>query len=207
MCILVGLWFPLLANNSPWVDRFSMLIDQFKKDLKELSSTQIFRKHLLSSGCFALDDHQYFKLREEVSEFFSVEFNDTILVGSGRLGFSIKPTKRFVSFNDDSDLDLAIVSPKLFEKIWQDAFLYKRSAEFWPNSRIFFRYLAEGWIRPDKLPPSEYFKFSKEWWDFFNKITNGRQFGPYKIRAGLYYSHFFLQEYQTICIEQCMQEV
>ncbi|SEN30196.1 hypothetical protein [Nitrosomonas marina] len=183
------------------------MIEEFKKDLALLSSIQIFRKYVLNGSCFALSDENHYRLREEVCEHFKVEFNDVILVGSGRLGFSLKQSKRFSEFGEDSDIDLAIVSTPLFEKIWEEAYLFRKSAADWPNSNIFFRYLSEGWIRPDKLPPSEYFNFTKSWWDFFNNITKSNKYGPYKVRAGLYHSHFFLKEYQTICIEQCMQEI
>lgn len=183
------------------------MIDDFRNDLTSLSSLQMYRKYILGGECFALNNDQHYKIREVVCEKFLVEFNDVIFVGSGRLGFSLKPDKRYMPFDDDSDIDLAIVSSSLFEKIWQEAYLYKKSEADWPKSNIFFKYLSGGWIRPDKLPSSKYFNFSGEWWDFFNKLTSSQLFGPYKIRAGLYHSHFFLKEYQSICIEQCMQEI
>lgn len=183
------------------------MLEEFKSDLKLLSSIQIFRKYVLNGDTFLLGSNEYYQLREEVCENFSVEFSDVVMVGSGKLGFSLKQKKRFVSFGEDSDIDIAIVSAKLFNKIWEEAYLYKKSLADWPRADTFFRYLSEGWIRPDKLPPSEYFSFTEEWWKFFNDVTNSGKYGPYKIRAGLYYSHFFLKEYQSICIEQCMQEV
>jgi predicted nucleotidyltransferase len=182
------------------------MIEEFQQDLLVLSSLQVYRKYVLSGTCYALDDNQHYKLREEVCEKLSVEFSDVILVGSGKLGFSLKPGRRFGMFNDDSDIDLAIVSRSLFEKVWEEAYLFKKSQADWPRAKLFFKYLSEGWIRPDKLPPSRYFSFSGDWWDFFNALTSSNNYGPYKIRAGLYYSHFFLQEYQKICIDQCIQE-
>lgn len=183
------------------------MIEDFKNDLISLSSLQIFRKYVLSGKSFALSEDDHYQLKEEVCDHFAVEYNNVILVGSGRLGFSIKPGKRFIPFGENSDIDLAIVSTSLFEKVWEEAYLYKKSSAYWPQSQKFFKYLSEGWIRPDKLPPSEYFRFSGSWWDFFNELTKSNKYGPFKIRAGLYHSHFFLQEYQTICIEQCIQEI
>ena len=60
-----------------------------------------------------------------------------------------------------------------------------------------------GWIRPDKLPPEDRFAESRQWWNFFNKLTAAETYGPYKIRAGLYYSWFFLEGFQRICVDQC----
>ena len=182
------------------------MLDEFKSDLNRLDSLQIYYKYILGAGCFLLDKDKEYQLKQEICEKFKVEFTDIVLVGSGKLGFSIKPTRRFQCFNDESDIDVAIVSKELFEQVWQESFMYKKSEADWPSSRKFFKYLSEGWIRPDKLPPSHYFKFSSGWWKFFNGLTASNNYGDYKIRAGLYYSHFFLKQYQSICIEQCIQE-
>ena len=183
------------------------MLEVFKADLNSLSSIQMIRKYILNGGCHVLNDDQHFRLKEQICEHFGIEFNNVILVGSGKLGFSIKSEKRFHSFGEDSDIDVAVVSTKLFQNIWEEAYLYKKSGAYWPKSASFFRYLSEGWIRPDKLPSSDYFSFTATWWDFFNGITVSKCYGPYKIRAGLYHSMFFLQEYQKICIEQCIEEL
>lgn len=183
------------------------MLEEFKADLNGLSSLQMIRKYILNGVCNVLNDDQHFLLKEEICEHFHVDFNNVILVGSGKLGFSIKAEKRFQSFGDDSDIDIAVVSGELFQKVWEEAYLYKKSGAYWPKSASFFKYLSEGWIRPDKLPTSGYFAFTARWWDFFNQITVSKRYGPYKVRAGLYHSMFFLQEYQKICIEQCIEEL
>lgn len=183
------------------------MIEDFKSDLNLLTPSQLFKKYILGSVCHILDLQQDLELRETVSTNFDIGFQDVIIVGSGKLGFSIKPSKRYVHFCDESDIDVAIVSTKLFEKIWKETYLYSKSGADWPESNNFFKYLSKGWIRPDKLPRSRYFTFTDQWWDFFNKLTLSRKYGPYKIRAGLYHSNFFLEEYQKICIEQCIEEI
>jgi len=183
------------------------MLEDFKTDLKNLTSLQMIRKYILDGACHVLNHDQHFRLKEEICEHFEVDFGCVILVGSGKLGFSIKPERRFQSFGEDSDIDIAVVSPQLFQKVWMEAYLYKKGGAYWPKSSSFFKYLSEGWIRPDKLPSSTCFEFSETWWDFFNEITASNRYGPYKIRAGLYYSMFFLQEYQKICIDQCIEEI
>lgn len=183
------------------------MLDDFKADLQSFSDVQIVRKYILNGGCHALTDNQHYQLKERISEHFGIQFNDVIVVGSGKLGFSIKPSKRYQTFGEESDIDVAVVSTDLFTKIWEDAHQFKKSGAYWPRCSDFFRYLSEGWIRPDKLPNSEYFKFTEYWWKFFNGVTASKDFGPFKIRAGLYYSPFFMQEYQKICISQCIEEI
>ena len=183
------------------------MLKKFQTDISSLDSTQLFRKYILGGNCYVFDEEKHFRLREEICEYFHVEFNDIVLVGSGKLGFSVKSSKRYVAFGEESDIDIAVVSTKLFQQVWEESYLYKKSGAYWPASKEFFRYLAEGWIRPDKLPTSQYFKFTPKWWNFFNELTASGKYGPYKVRAGLYQSFFFLQEYQKICMEQCIEEL
>lgn len=202
--------FGLAYGAKVWVEPFHLgqtveMIDDFKEDLPRLSSVQILRKYILGAESQILSAEQHFQLKEQVCEHFRVDYNEVIMVGSGKLGFSIKPTRRFQAFNDDSDLDIAVVSPRLFETVWKEAYLFKKGGSYWPKADSFFKYLSEGWIRPDKLPRNEYFTFTSNWWDFFNALTQSGQYGPYAIRAGLYHSNFFFEEYQKICIEQCKE--
>lgn len=204
--------FGLAYGATVWVEplqsgRTVKMIDEFKQDLAKLSSVQILRKYILGAESQVLSAVQHYQLREQVCEHFQVGYNEIIMVGSGKLGFSIKPARRFKLFNDKSDIDIAVVSPKLFENVWKEAYLFKKGGAYWPDAGEFFRYLSEGWIRPDKLPRNEYFQFTSTWWDFFNALTRSGQYGPYKIRAGLYHSSFFFEEYQKICIEQCKELV
>lgn len=184
-----------------------MDVEIFKSDLKNLDSIQMYRKFVLNESCCILNSDQHYQLRDSLSNKFKVEFTDVVVVGSTKLGFSIKKEKMYVAFGETSDIDVAIVSTSLFEMIWREAYLYKKSGVDWPNSGAFFEYLAKGWIRPDKLPKSNLFSFTNTWWDYFNELTNSQKFGPYPIRAGLYHSHFFLKEYQIVNIERCIRGI
>jgi len=182
-----------------------MIREQFRADLKRLTALEMVHKYIVNSFCYAITVDQHHQLKECISRKFEVPYNDVVIVGSAKLGFSIKPEKRYMEFNDNSDIDVAIVSSELFRRVWEDAYKFRQSRADWPKCDAFFRYLGFGWIRPDMLPPRE-FEFTRTWWDFFRKITASGQFGPYRIRGGLYYSWFFLEQYQMICIDQCKKE-
>ena len=183
------------------------MLTEFKTDLTLLNSNQLIRKYIHDGPCHVLDHDLHFRLKDKICRHFSVQFTDVALVGSAKLGFSIKSTKRYQAFGEASDIDIAIISTELFNTIWKQAYLYKRNGAFWPKASSFFGYLSDGWIRPDMLPISSYFTFTTEWWDFFTELTASKEFGPYKIRAGLYHSHFFFEEYQKINFEQCKEGV
>lgn len=92
--------------------------EQFEKDLSVLSSIQIVRKHIISGECCILSQPKYFDLRSEVADHFGLHPNEILVVGSAKLGFSVVPHKLYRPFCDESDIDVAIVSSTLFDKIW-----------------------------------------------------------------------------------------
>jgi len=56
--------------------------------------------------------------RDFVSAELGVARNDIRIVGSGRLGFSMKPRMKLKSFSDKSDIDVVIVNSAMFDWLW-----------------------------------------------------------------------------------------
>ncbi len=185
----------------------SARVAEFQADLKNLDTAKVIEKYFYSPDCAKLTASQYEKLRKRIAGKFKINEDRVILVGSARLGFSIAPTKRYKEFNDSSDIDVAIVSTELYEQIWKELFEFERSGAYWERSKECEHYCFRGWIRPDKLPHSSSYPFSKAWWDFFRTLTASSEFGPYQISGAIYHSEFFFKAYQRICIDQCKQEI
>ena len=181
-------------------------LEQFKEDLNVLSSLQVVRKHIISGECCALTQNQYFDLRSEIANCFELHPNEVLVVGSAKLGFSVAPNKRYCPFRDVSDIDVVLVSAKLFDEIWEYVFRYKKKGGDWPKYDDFVNYFFQGWIRPDKLPESDMFPFGKKWWNFFQAVTKSRMYGDYKITGAVYKSYFHLEDYQKNCVQQCIDE-
>jgi hypothetical protein len=182
-------------------------LDRFKQDLGILDPGLIVQKHVLYGDCFILDQDSYFNLKHEVAGKFDLHSSEVLLVGSGKLGFSIAPEKRYRPFMDESDIDLALISPSLFDRIWWEAFNYWDERNAWPNQRDFKDYLFRGWLRPDFFPPSAYFRVAQDWFEFFRVLTSSGRFGPYKIGAGLYKSWDYLEAYQQRAVRACASEI
>ena len=108
-------------------------IDEIKNDVLILTSKDFYLKHILRS------DNWYFetilgKSKEDVviitddfksiiSQSLGVSFNNISIVGSSKTGCSLTPinkyqNKLFRQFNEASDIDIAIVSDKLFQAYW-----------------------------------------------------------------------------------------
>jgi hypothetical protein len=182
-------------------------MNHFKADLPNMSTSVIVRKHITFGDCYILSDGEYFALKSEVADEFDLHPSEVLIVGSGKLGFSIADNKRYLPFRDESDIDVAVVSSLLFDEVWRHVFEFSHNVGYWPEEEAFKRYLFRGWIRPDKLPRSQQFEFRNRWWEFFRSLTSSGTYGQYRIHGGLYKSWYYLEQYQTINVRKCQQEL
>lgn len=157
---------------------------------------------------FNEDKKLFYLFRKRIADFWEIHYNDIYITGSAVLGFSIfKQT----DFSLDSDIDVAIISNNLFEKIMKDVHKYqlnfrenkgKLSKQDIKQYHRFLEYIAMGWIRPDLLPTNlieEISILKDEWNDFFQSISNGKsEVGNYQVNAGVFKSASHLEEYTLL---------
>lgn len=180
-------------------------ISRFCSELLVRQPRDICRRYLIFGSCTELDDERYFSLKAAIAEQFNIHPNEVIVVGSAKLGFSIAPTKRYRAFGEASDIDVAIVSPQLFDRVWREVFGFLDSASSWQTQREFSNYFVRSWVRPDKLPSATSFRFTDEWFAFFRHLSNTREYGDIKISGGLYRDWVFIEKYQEGCIVKCRE--
>lgn len=181
----------------------SRRILNFKQDIVDLTPLDVIRKNIIYGHPAAIDDSAYFALRSSVAEKYEIHPNEVLVVGSAKLGFSIAPNKRYRPFCDESDIDVVIVSDTLFSRIWRAVHDYELHGGYWERGREFKDYLFQGWIRPDKLPPSHSFEFGNDWWEFFNALSSSGKYSSVKIRGALYKDWYFLEAYQMRAVSSC----
>ncbi|MBJ8505846.1 hypothetical protein I6M96_12665 [Acinetobacter seifertii] len=172
------------------------------------------RQNLLQGIPYVFDQNKenYYKFRKRIAEHWDIHFQDIYITGSASLGFSIFKN---TIFSLDSDIDVAIVSQKLFDRIMQDIHKYQlKFREFRADLtrkdirkyHHFLEYSAMGWIRPDLLPTNlvEEIKFLKEdWFEFFSSISNNQsEVGNYEVGAGVFKSHYHLEEYTLLGLKK-----
>lgn len=185
----------------------------FKGDLKLYDEKKIVRKYITYGNTHVINQDKYIDLKGEIAEHFKIHPNEVLMVGSGKMGFSISENlsegkHRYRHFSDNSDIDIAIISQSLFDDIWKLLYEYIQDGAYWPKQQQFANYHFKGWMRPDKLPNTNTFKFTQEnWWDFFSMITTTQKYGIYKIRGGLYRNWDFFETYQLQSIKQCKIEL
>lgn len=190
-------------------------MNDFKADLSSLSSNQIYDKYIAVDECLAdlgFDQHD---LRRRISARFRIPLESVVIVGSAKLGFTLVDKRRhrkwrpaFSAFDDDSDVDVAVVAPDAFDEVWKACFdywhrmRYNEDLPHWEEGPEFRRYIFRGWMRPDKLPLDTAVSYRRGWFEFFRRLVNERRAGDHSITAGLYRDHHFLKQYQTISIDR-----
>jgi hypothetical protein len=196
--------------------------DKLKSDLICRPIEQVFQKHVIDGNSYFFTeilkniDLEY-ELRNNLSDVLSVNINDIVIVGSAKLGFSLK-TKEFNDFDkkfklsslnkDKSDIDIAVINKGFFDKTSFEIYNYsKHFDKTWTQqnwtvnqyhntyrnlSTDYMKYLAKGWIRPDYLPNS--YLSQQPWLIVCNNWYRKSKFR--KISIGFYSDWMYFKNYQ-----------
>ena len=182
--------------------------EAFFTDLKsiDLSDEQhiydFCRKNVLHGTPYIFKEREdeYYNFRKKIAQRYNISFHEIYITGSAKLGFSPHKNK---DFDLDSDIDVAIISEELFDKIMLEITKFQMALRASRDSltrgeldkyHSFLEYTAMGWIRPDKLPVKfQMSRLKNAWFDFFKSLSYGRsEVGNYKVAAGIFksYSHY-----------------
>ena len=108
------------------MDCCSDMIEQFKQDLQNHSVDEVYDKYFISGDVWIVKQihgvnwhEKYDELKLFISNRLSVHFNDIAIAGSGKLGFSMDPKKNYKCFSEESDIDIIVISQKLFYRFWE----------------------------------------------------------------------------------------
>ncbi|WP_107666759.1 hypothetical protein [Cyanothece sp. BG0011] len=185
---------------------------QVKKLQDEEEIIDFCRKYLIHGIPYIFTDNQdeYYEFRKRISQHFNINFYEIYITGSAKLGFSPFKQKKF---DYNSDIDVAIISPQLYEKMLEPIYDYQMELRKARKSitvreldqyHSFLEYTAIGWIRPDKLPLSFDVGILKQsWFDFFKSISYGKsEVGNYKVSAGVFKSYSYFERYTISTLKQ-----
>ena len=158
-------------------------------------------------------------LREHVIERLkvfapSLAATDCQLVGSAQTGFSLAPDSFPNSFSEESDIDVAIVSAELFDKIWLTIlrwnYAYPRRHQLEPPNQAWVRARRHdiywGWFRPDEMKWTGLWRKSKltavqevraAWFNTFRELGLYREFAGRDVHGRLYRTWEHAVEYHA----------
>lgn len=139
----------------------------------------------------------YIKWRHLVAAELDVDPMAVQLVGSARLGYSMNPRKNFRKFHGGSDLDIAVISPELFDKAWGELREIIEDAFSSRNKNYLRKLVFEECIALDIVLPR--LSFGEQWSrsrDLFVQDLGG-SFNNREINYRIYRNHKSLRNYQV----------
>lgn len=197
--------------------------EEIRRDLVELSVREFYMKYLLRgdnwyfTNILGIEEkdvlHTIDDFKMLVSETLGVGFNNVIMVGSGKLGYSLSPEKEkflrpFRDEEDDkSDVDIAIISPYLFDFFWR---LFRSSYNV--TNQSYYRYIARSIYR-GYISDSDLMKIDEcriAWLEKSNEATKKLQRNMYfrhEIHYRIYRDWKDLEEYHVQAIEELRERV
>lgn len=182
----------------------------FNNDLGEIIDNVI-----LKGDAKHFDSSKQQELEKSICRQYGIGSDDINLwiVGSAKFGFSISEKKekdgtvlpRFRYFRPESDIDVAIVSPRIFDQIWFELTQYAYKKQVWMpwDSKRLGDYMIYGWMRPDHFPRRVGLRRCDDWWNLFSRLSADSRFGRRPIRGALYYSLEHLKQYQLHSLLEC----
>lgn len=143
------------------------------------------------------NESEYRRIKSKIAQMLDVNMCSVVFVGSSCTGFSLNPKKDFKTFDDDSDIDIAIISHHHFNLAWrwlrhQDYGLLKGEAKnAWWNHRN--HYIFDGTIATDQI--LHQLPFGAEWSRVVSEIRQEPIFANKEVHFRLYQDHQALIDY------------
>ena len=202
-----------------------MDIKEFKQACIDKEPYIVVQQYLIEGSNYFFesyyDRNEEFTFKKSLAESLDIHVRDIAIVGSSKLGFSIKPERAgdgrlylYKKFdfdylsdakNEKSDIDIAIISSTLFDRQllnlykYTNSYSYKDITKIFGNTRTYqqhSQYILKGWLRPDKIPKKYNISGSIE--DFREEYKN--KYGR-KINFGIYKSWDYFESYHSNNIE------
>lgn len=165
-----------------------MTADEFRQLITATNDAELLEPCLradLTPYVFEPNPDAWGDFREEVCEAFGAEPGDIRIVGSGRFGFSLKPGNNLKVYSDRSDIDVIVISPAIFDRLWYG--LLKAAYPRPPVTDQVGGWLKErqnevytGWLSPLKVRldrrifggrVNDVLEFNSHWFNTFKKAA------------------------------------
>jgi hypothetical protein len=185
--------------------------EDFLNDLIDLPVSFLASKWILERTPFAFneDSELYLNWKEKLSKKILVDSSAIVFTGSSGCGFSLHPYKAYKKFNNESDIDIALVSDHHFDIAWHS--LRNLGSKYYsltPKQKTSVddhvnRLIYYGTIATDKILPI--LPFGKEWTIALNAMTKEEPIDSRVINIRIYKDFKSLRDYQTNNLEKLRQ--
>lgn len=150
-----------------------MILEDFKNYCINNKPDILVQKYLIENETFFFTEirsGEEFEFKKDIAFKLDVHIRDIVIVGSGKLGFSLKPESgvdglylfkefdhdyKISNYKDKSDLDIAVISSNLFDKEIKNLYNhtnYYRKESLWKEKNSLAKYVLKGRLATRFLP-------------------------------------------------------
>lgn len=151
-----------------------MDVHELREACKSKSSSEIYDEYFISGKVWIFEKiygdrwfNEYDRFKKYIAQKLNVHYNNISIAGSAKLGYSLNPAKNFKAFDENSDVDIIIVSEKLFSEFWQEYI----NDSYNPTTKVDnVKYVSYCVFR--KFLTLDYFR-QNAYYERWKKLTNG----------------------------------
>jgi hypothetical protein len=147
------------------------------------------------------DANLYARWRMKLSSLVKVDSSEIVVTGSGAFGISLNPNKNYRFFDQESDIDVAVVSEHFFNVSWwhlrnlgSDIHGMPQAAKQSVRDHV-QRYIYWGTIATDRILP--YLPFGSQWIDALGAMAKMAPTEGRDIKARIFKDFDSLRAYQV----------
>jgi hypothetical protein len=179
------------------------MLDDFKNDLQTLPIDVVTSKWVLDRVPFLFkDNHEsYLKWKHILSEKILIDVACIVFTGSSCSGISMNPNKNFKLFDQESDIDLAIISQTHFNEAWvYMKSLGSKQISLSPDESEMIKqhkksFIYDGTIATDRI--LNRLPFGKKWFLSFGSMSKQAPTFNRVIKCRIYRDFESLRDYHT----------
>lgn len=181
-------------------------LDQLVEDLNKEPDDYVVSKWIVEKipAIFDGDYDSFIKTKLSIANKLGVDSCSIIFVGSSCTGFSLNPDKEFKVFDEESDIDIAVISHHYFNIAWhwmrmQDATLLNKNAKNGIRQHRKY-YIFDGTIATDFF--LSYLPFGDQWTKVIKELEEIPLFKGREIHFRLYQDHRSLIDYHRFNVKR-----
>lgn len=179
-------------------------VDEFRRALLRRPLDEVVREYVFEGIPYVFRETPGLMelLRDHLCKDLGLSAENTIVIGSAKIGFSLSPDSVFRQFSDESDIDVLVVDERIFDDIWKIVLKWHYPRRIrglggmdgsWGRRRR--RELYWGWFVPDKIKYEglsfpEVLKplrdISTAWFNAFRSLSRVPEFSRRNITGRLY---------------------
>lgn len=177
------------------------ILDELIKDCSEKPYEIVISKWIVEKIPVIFNDNkeEFLRIKSLIAQGLRVDMCSVVFVGSSCTGFSLSPKKDFKTFDNESDIDIAIISHHHFNLAWRWMRQIDMSSltgkERYEISEHRKHFVFDGAIATDHILPL--LPFGKQWGAILTAISNEPVFGGREINFRLYQDHKSLIDYHV----------